>query len=76
METISLIESVGFPVVACLAMAWFAKYTMDNHRADLNGLNEQHRKFELQMLEAINNNTHVMETLCDRLGEKEAMKDE
>lgn len=28
--TIQLISSVGFPIVACLGVAWFCKYLIDN----------------------------------------------
>ena len=53
----TLIGSVGFPIVACIAMGWYVKYQTD-----------QNNKEEVQkMTEAINNNTIAMQKLVDKI---------
>lgn len=32
---VTLIGSVGFPIVACFAMAWFVNNTVENFRASI-----------------------------------------
>lgn len=55
---ISLIGSVGFPIICCLMM-WKQMLTMDaNHKEEITKLNE-----------AINNNTKVMEKVLDKIGD-------
>lgn len=68
MEIINqLISSLGFPIAACIAMAWYVKYKEDNTRETLNTMNKQHTEemlaYKTEMTEAINNNTMVMNKL-------------
>ena len=62
---ITFIQGVGFPIVACGAMAWYVKYTQDRFTEQLNGQNERHEKEMNQVTEALNNNTEAI-----RLNEK------
>jgi hypothetical protein len=41
-EIINAITTVGFPIVCCLAMAWYVKYTTDKNREEIHNLNEAH----------------------------------
>ena len=61
------ITTVGFPIVCCGAMMWYVKYSTDKNRDDLNALNEMHRAEMLEMTEAVNNNTVVLNRLCEIL---------
>lgn len=63
-QVVQIIQSVGFPIVMCGAMGWFVWYTTKNHREDVLKLNEQHQQEMSQTIEAINNNTLVIERLC------------
>lgn len=55
------ITSVGFPIVMCLMLMWYVKEISTKHK-------EESDKFA----EALNNNTLVLQKLCDRLdGEKD-----
>lgn len=58
-EAISAIGTVGFPIVACIVMAYYVKYLTDKHRE------EQER-----LTEIINNNTLAVQKLCDKLDMK------
>lgn len=73
-ETISLIQTVGFPIAACAAMAWYVKYTEDKHREDRNGQNERHAKEMESVNKAIDNNTAALAALEKAIAVKEAQQ--
>lgn len=50
------ISSVGFPIVMCLIFVWYIKY-----------LNEKHSSESEKMIEAVNNNTIVLQQLCESI---------
>lgn len=67
MDVIQLISSLGFPIVACIFIAvWTAKQN-DNYRADIKDLQREHKEEIKQVTEALNNNTLVLQKLCDKL---------
>lgn len=74
MDIATLLGSYAFPVVACLGMAWYVKYITDNNSQETSKLNEQHTKIMLaykdEIKDAINNNTMVMQRLCDSMETK------
>lgn len=53
-----IISSLGFPVAACIAMAWYIKYITDKHDKEMD-----------KVTTALNNNTLALQKLCDKLGE-------
>lgn len=67
---LQLIGSYGFPIVACIFMGWYVKYTTDKNREEIKTLNEQHRAEMNTITEAINNNTIALQKLSDKLGEE------
>ena len=76
MDIATLLGSYAFPIVACLGMAWYVKYITDNNSQETAKLNEQHTKIMLaykdEIKDAINNNTIVMQRLCDSMETKNA----
>lgn len=64
---ITLIGSLGFPIVACIAMAWFFAKVNDNYRNDIKELQATHKEEVKAMTEAIQNNTLVIQKLVDKL---------
>lgn len=62
-----LITSVGFPIVACCAAAYYIKYISDKNREEVTDLNKQHQEEMMKVTEAINNNTLVITKLCEKL---------
>ena len=74
MDIATLLGSYAFPVVACLGMAWYVKYITDNNSQETAKLNEQHTRIMLaykdEIKDAINNNTMVMQRLCDSMETK------
>lgn len=71
-EIMNAIATVGFPIVCCLAMAWYVKYTTDKNREEIHNLNEVHKTETLEVTNAINNNTLALQKLCDLINMKES----
>ena len=71
MDIASLLGSYAFPIVACVAMGWYVMHITDKNKEDTTKLNDQHTKvmlaFKDELKDAINNNTLVMQHLCDIL---------
>lgn len=57
---VSIISSVGFPIVTALICFWY-----------INKINEDHKAESKDFAEAINRNTSVMEKLLEKFNEKE-----
>lgn len=64
---LTAIGTVGFPIVACCAMAYFFAKVNDNYRNDIKELNASHKEEVKAMTEAIANNTLVIQKLVDSL---------
>lgn len=56
MDYASLISTLGFPIVACLAMGYYVKYLTDQHKKEIDDLK--------QVIEA---NTIVLTRLYERI---------
>lgn len=52
------ISTLGFPIVMCGAMFWYMLKEKDAHKEEMNSVTE-----------ALNNNTLILQKLCDRLGD-------
>ena len=64
---ITMIGSLGFPIVACVGMAYFFAKANDNYRLDLKEASSRHKEEIDKMSEAINNNTMALELLIQQL---------
>lgn len=62
-DIMQLIGSYGFPILACIAMAWFVKYTTDKNREDIKQSREVHKEEMTKITEALNNNTIAVHDL-------------
>ena len=71
MDIINAIQTVGVPVAFCIAMGWYVKHISDQHREDVQKLNEQHRIEMNDVTTALNNNTQALQKLTDFLVYKE-----
>ena len=67
---ITAIGSLGFPIVACCAMGYFFAIVNENYRQDIKEINQNHKAEIDNMVQAINNNTLVIQQLLDKM-EKE-----
>ena len=73
-SVIAAVSAVGFPIVCCLMMGYYVKYTADRQREDTKELNKQHTQemmiFKDEIKDALGKMTLVLTQLCERL-EKE-----
>lgn len=71
MEVITqIIASVGFPIAMCLLMGYWVKTTHDDHRADIQRLQDSHTEETRDMTNAISENTLVLQKLVDKIDER------
>lgn len=66
-DILTLIQTVGFPIVMCGAMAWYVKYISDKNREQITAEREAHKEEMNEVVKAINNNTIVIEKLIAKL---------
>lgn len=57
---VSLISSLGFPIIACIYMARFVTKQLDSYRADIKELQDEHKAEIGKVTEALNNNTKAL----------------
>lgn len=62
-----MVATLGFPIVACIAMGWFVCDNTKKHRDEVSKLNEQHKEEMSQVTTALNNNTLALQRLCDKM---------
>lgn len=67
-DIIPIISSLGFPIVACIALGWYVKYVTDINRKDMEDMRLEHKEEVAKMTEALNNNTLALQRLIDKLG--------
>lgn len=52
-----IVSTVGFPITMSVALLWYIKDLTDKHKQETE-----------QFTEALNNNTLILQKLCDTLG--------
>lgn len=65
------ISSLGFPIVACIAIAWYFNKVNENYRSDIKELSSQNKEQLEKLTEAISNNTVAVARLVDKLDKEE-----
>lgn len=53
---VQMVSSVGFPIVMCLSLFYYVKELEENHKEETKSLTD-----------ALNNNTLVLQKLCDAM---------
>ena len=69
-DIITMITTVGFPIVMCGALGYYVKYTNDRNREDLLTERTSHKEEIETMTAAINNNTLALQKLTDYIERK------
>ena len=70
MDILTLIGQYAFPIVACIAMAWYVKDQGDKNREQLKDIRNEHTAEMKEVTNAVNNNTLVIQRLVDFMEEK------
>lgn len=64
---ITLIQTIGFPIVACGAMAWYVKYITDRNREDIEKIRDSHSIEMKEVTKVLNDNTIAINKLYEKL---------
>ena len=64
---ITLVGSLGFPIVACFGLGWFVKYQTDNNNKEVSEMRKEHKEEIAKVTEALNNNNLALQRLADKL---------
>lgn len=67
MDWMQLISSVCFPIVACVALAFYVRYIVDAYRAEVRELRNEHREEIAKITDALNHNTEAITKLTVKL---------
>lgn len=65
------INSVGFPVSACVGLGWFCKYMIDQSNKNIERMFEMYDKANTENRQAIEKMTIAVDKLCDKLDKEE-----
>lgn len=66
-SVLQAIATIGFPIVACIGIAWFFNKVNENYRQDIKELSMQHKEEMQAMTEAVTNNTMALQKLIDKI---------
>lgn len=64
---LTAIGTVGFPICACIIIGWYFAKVNDNYRNDIKEINASHKEEINQLASVIQQNTLVIQKLCDSL---------
>lgn len=64
---VTIISSLGFPIVACLGLGWYVKYQSDLNSTEVKEMRQEHQAEVQKMTEALNNNTLAIQRLVDKM---------
>lgn len=68
---VSGISTVGFPIVCCICMGYFFMRINENYRSDIKELQASQKEETKALVDAVNNNTMVIQKLVDNFSREE-----
>ena len=66
-EVMTMISTLGFPIVACVGLAWFCKYMLDQQQKNVDKMFDMYDKSNAENREAIKACTQAINRLSDKL---------
>ena len=66
-DVMTMISTLGFPIVACIGLAWFCKYMLDQQQKNVDKMFEMYDKSNAENREAIKACTEAINKLSDKL---------
>lgn len=66
-DLVSIISSLGFPIVACVALGYFCKYMIDTNNANIGKMFDMYERSNEENREAINSVKEVIDRLSEKL---------
>ena len=71
-DIVTLISTLGFPIVACIGLAWFCKYMIDQNNQHIEKMFILYDTANKENREAIEACTKAVEKLCDKIDKEES----
>ena len=68
----TLISTLGFPIVACIGLAWFCRYMIDQNNQHIEKMFILYDTANKENREAIEACTKAVEKLCDKLDKEDS----
>lgn len=65
---IQLINGVGFPIAACIALGWFIVWDRKNREKERVEMQQNQENILAQIKESVDNNTKLIQKLLKRMG--------
>ena len=65
------VNSVGFPITACIGLGWFCKYMIDQNNKNVQRMCEMYAKANEENRQAIEKMTVAVDKLCEKLDKEE-----
>ena len=66
-DVMTMISSLGFPIVACIGLAWFCKLMIDQQQKNIDKMFDMYDKSNAENREAIKACTDAINKLSDKL---------
>lgn len=66
-DVMTMISTLGFPIVACVGLAWFCKYMLDQQQKNVDKMFDMYDKSNAENREAIKACTEAINRLSDKL---------
>ena len=70
-DVMTAIQTLGYPIVVSIGLAWFCKYMIDQQQKNVDKMFEMYAKSNEENREAIKANTEALNRLCERLDKEE-----
>ena len=68
----TLISTLGFPIVACIGLAWFCRYMIDQNNQHIEKMFILYDTANKENREAIEACTKAVEKLCDKIDKEDS----
>lgn len=65
------VNSVGFPITACIGLGWFCKYMIDQSNKNIERMFDMYDKSNTENRQAIEKMTVAVDRLCDKLDKED-----
>ena len=66
-DVMTMISTLGFPIVACIGLAWFCKFMIDQQQKNIDKMFDMYDKSNAENREAIKACTEAINKLSDKL---------
>ena len=66
-DVMTMISTLGFPIVSCIGLAWFCKFMIDQQQKNIDKMFDMYDKSNAENREAIKACTDAINKLSDKL---------